>query len=151
MRLPEVFLRLASALVGWMLLYAYFVWLAALRNIGCGPDGDELHRLLLGITPFVVGAGLSLRLTRSFADIHKILRWLSIPLILLIPFAVVHIWSIWNQVNIAGQSICSAAEPTFWQSIWAPLQLIVLAFCAWMLGRLWWHRSAGETLHPGNK
>lgn len=140
MRLSEVFLRLASALVGWMILYAYLVWLAALRKIGCGPDGDELYRLLLGIVPFVIGGGLALRLTRAFDDIHRMLRWLSVPLLLLMPFAIAHIWSIWQFVNLAGQSICADGAPSDWQSLWVPMQFLTLAFCAWMLVRLWWKR-----------
>ena len=38
-----------------MMLYAHIVWLAALQVMGCGPDGDEMHRLLLGLAPVTVG------------------------------------------------------------------------------------------------
>ena len=34
MRFAEVFLRLGSSLVGWMLIYTYAVWLAALSVAG---------------------------------------------------------------------------------------------------------------------
>jgi hypothetical protein len=44
-----------------MVLYAYFLWLAALAAMGCGPDGDEMHRLMLGLTPFACGFALTLR------------------------------------------------------------------------------------------
>lgn len=138
MRPSEVFLRLASALVGWMILYAYFVWLAALRNIGCGPDGDEMFRLLLGILPFAAGSALALRLTRTFDEIHAILRWLAVPLALLVPFCLLHIWSVFDAVNRQGNSICGAtADPQTWETIWAPLQFLAVAFCAWMLIRTW--------------
>ena len=60
MRLSEVFLRLASALVAWMVIYAYVIWLAALHAIGCGPDGDEIFRLLLGMAPLALGGGMML-------------------------------------------------------------------------------------------
>ena len=49
MRFAEVFLRLGSALVAWMLLFTHFLWLAALHAMGCGPDGAEMHKLLLGL------------------------------------------------------------------------------------------------------
>jgi ABC-type molybdate transport system permease subunit len=79
MRPSEVFLRLGVALVAWMMLYAHVVWLAALHAMGCGPDGDELHRLLLGLAPLTCGFALLLHMTRPFADIHRILRWLGAP------------------------------------------------------------------------
>ena len=48
MRFAEVFLRLDSALVAWMVLYARFLWLAVLFRLGCGPDGAETHKVLPG-------------------------------------------------------------------------------------------------------
>lgn len=120
-----------------MILYAYFVWLAALQKIGCGPDGDEMYRLLLGILPFAAGSALALRLTRSFAEIHAILRWLALPLALLIPFSLMHIWSVFETVNNTGNAICGTAAPRTWEVVWAPLQTLTLAFCAWMLIRTW--------------
>jgi hypothetical protein len=86
MRFAEVFLRLGSSLVGWMLVYTYTVWLAALHVMGCGPDGDGMHRLLFGLAPFAVVMALPLRLTRPFPDIQRMLSWLGVPIILLLPF-----------------------------------------------------------------
>ena len=54
MRFAEVFLRMGTALVAWMMLLTHFVWLAVLHVIGCGPDGDEMHRLLFGLAPFTI-------------------------------------------------------------------------------------------------
>jgi hypothetical protein len=54
MRFSDVFLRLGCALVAWMVLYAHFIWLAALGGIGCGPDGDELHKVLLALAAFML-------------------------------------------------------------------------------------------------
>ena len=70
MRFAEVFLRLGCALVARMMLYAHFVWLAALRSVGCGPDGDELHRLLLLLVPATVGFALLLRVTRPLEGLR---------------------------------------------------------------------------------
>ena len=120
-----------------MMLYAHFLWLAALYAMGCGPDGDEMHRLLLGLAPFTCGFALLLRVTRPFADIHSILRWLGVPLLLLMPFAIRSIWHVIQSVNVEATAICAADAPTTWQSLWAPVQLITLLLVAYMVIKMW--------------
>jgi hypothetical protein len=137
MRLSEVFLRLASALVAWMLIYAYVIWLAALHAIGCGPDGDEIFRLLLGMAPLALGSAMLLRVTRSFPEIHSILRWLALPLLVFLPFVLRNVWTIVQTVNIDRGPLCGQATAGGWQPYWAPVQLIVIGFCAWMIASMW--------------
>jgi hypothetical protein len=133
----EVFLRLGTSLVAWMMLYAHFLWLAALYAMGCGPDGDEMHRLLLGLAPFTCGFALLLRVTRPFADIHSILRWFGVPLLLLMPFAIRSVWQVFQSVNVEGSAICAADAPATWQSLWAPVQLITLLLVTYMVIKVW--------------
>ncbi len=74
MRFAEVFLRLGTSLVAWMMLYAYIVWLAALNSLGCGPDGDEMHRLLLGMVPVACGFAFLIGATepaRKLSDVFN--------------------------------------------------------------------------------
>ncbi len=142
MRFAEVFLRLGSALVAWMMLYAYVVWLAAVYVIACGPDGDEMHRLLLGMAPFACCFALLLKVTRPFEEIHSMLRWLGIPLLLLLPFAVRSVWDIFQTVNLTATAICSPETPSTWQLLWAPLQTIALLFVIYMIVGVW--RSVAE-------
>lgn len=137
MRFAEVFLRLGCALVAWMMLYAYFVWLAALHAIGCGPDGDEIHQLLLGLAPFTVGFAFLLRVTRPFAEIHSILRWLAIPLLLLLPFAVHGVWQVFQSVNRDATAICASGAPETWQTLWTPIQLLTLLLVLYMVFKVW--------------
>ena len=144
MRFAEVFLRMGSSLVAWMMLYAYVVWLAALHAIGCGPDGDELHRLLLGLALLAVGFSFVLRVTDPFAEIQNILRWLGAPLLLLLPFALRSIWSIFNTVNLGSSAICANEPPAGWQLLWAPLQVLALLIVAYGLIRVW--RSVAPTV-----
>ena len=120
-----------------MMLYAYFLWLAALYAMGCGPDGDEMHRLLLGLAPFTCGFAFLLRVTRPFADIHSILRWLGVPLLLLMPFAIRSVWAVFQSVNVEGSAICAAGAPTTWQSLWAPVQLTTLLLVTYMVIQVW--------------
>ena len=137
MRFAEVFLRLGASLVAWMMLYTHFLWLAALYAIGCGPDGDEMHRLLLGLAPFTCAFALLLRVTRPFAEIHGILRWLGAPLLLLLPFAVRSTWQVFESVSIESSAICASGAPAAWQQLWAPVQLITLSFVSYMVVRVW--------------
>ena len=137
MRFAEVFLRLGSALVAWMMLYAYFLWLAAVYVIACGPDGDEMHRLLLGLVPFVGGFAFALQVTRPFTEIHSMLRWLGVPLFLLLPFALRSVWKLFQTVNLNAAAICTDHVPPTWQTLWAPLQMITLLFALYMIVRVW--------------
>ncbi|NIL95487.1 MAG: hypothetical protein GTO71_13895 [Woeseiaceae bacterium] len=123
MRFAEVFLRLGITLVAWMMLFTYALWLAAAHVVECGPDGDELYRLLLGLAPFTVAFAFAIRVTRPFADIHSMLRWLGAPLGLLLLLGLRTIWSVLSQVNIGAVALCGADEPALWQQAWAPLQL----------------------------
>ena len=128
MRFAEVFLRLGTALVAWLLLFAHWLWVAALHVIGCGPDGDELHRLLLGMLPLTVGAGYLIRVARPLVEVQSILTWLIAPLALLMLLALRGIWSVAADVQLQGTAICGTGAPTAWEQAWVPLQL-----AAWLL------------------
>jgi beta-lactamase regulating signal transducer with metallopeptidase domain len=125
------------ALVAWMMLFTHLVWLAVLHVTGCGPDGDELHRLLLGLAPFTCGFAVALRVTRQYPEIHAMLRWLAVPLALLAPFCLRTIWSVFNTVNLQGTAICSAGEAPLWQQTWAPLQLLTIVAVLYLASRTW--------------
>ena len=143
MRFSEVFLRLGCALVAWMMLYAHFVWLAALGNIGCGPDGDELHKVLLGLAPVTIGCAFLLRTTRPLAEIHRILRWLGVPLAAIMLAGTYHVLAISRVVYSTGQGFCSPGAATTWQQLWGPAQLLAIIVTAAMIFRVW--RNASET------
>jgi len=137
MRFAEVFFRLGCALVAWMMLYAHFLWLAASRVMGCGPDGDEMYRLLLGFAPFTCGFAFLLQMTRPFAEIHGILRWLGLPLFALLPFALASIWQAFGITILESLAICGDGVAESWQVAWAPTQLVTLCVAAFMVVRVW--------------
>jgi hypothetical protein len=120
-----------------MLLYTFYLWLAAAHNIGCGPDADEMHRVLLGLAPFSAAAAIALRVTRPFDEIHRMMRWLGVPLLLLLPFCLRTVWSVFNAVNLNGAAICADVSPATWQLYWAPVQLIALAVATYFVLRTW--------------
>lgn len=137
MRFAEVFLRLGTSLVAWMMLYAYILWLAAVYVIACGPDGDEMHRLLLGMAPFVCCFALLLNVTHPFEEIQSMLRWLGVPLLLLLPFALRSVWDIFRTVNLNTTAICPDQIAPTWQYLWAPLQMATLLFIIYRVVRVW--------------
>ena len=136
MKFAEVFLRLGSSLVAWMMLYAYVLWLAVLNTLGCGPDGDEMHRLLLGMAPAACGFAFLLRVTRSMPEVHSIIRWLAAPLLLLMPLALISIWSVFTSANVESLSICSNNSAVLWERAWSSVQLISLILIAYLLTRV---------------
>ncbi len=137
MRFAEVFLRLGSALVAWMVIYAHILWLAVLFRLACGPDGDEMHKLLLGLAPVTIGAAFALRVTRPFDEIHSMLRWLGVPLALLLPFVVRSIWQAVDAVIVNESAFCTNVPPAIWQIAWAPAQIVTVAIVLLMVLRMW--------------
>ena len=137
MSFAEVFLRLGAAFVGWMVIYAHIVWLAALYAMGCGPDGSEMHALLLGLVPLTGGCALLLAGTRPFPEVHAMLRWLGVPLLLLLPFALRSIWEVFVRVNVNDTAICGDAAAAGWHQLWVPVQVLTLVVVAVFTLRVW--------------
>lgn len=117
--------------------FAYVVWLAALHAMGCGPDGDEIYRLLLGMAPGASVMALLLRVTRPFPEIHVMLSWLAVPLALLLPFGLKNTWQVFEKSNLHGEAICSATEAATWQQIWAPVQFLAMLVISVLVVKVW--------------
>jgi len=142
MRFSDVFLRLGCALVAWMVLYAHFIWLAALGGIGCGPDGDELHKVLLGLVPVTVGFAFLLRMTRPLEEIHRILRWLGLPLVAFMLAGTYQAFLISRSVYLTGLGICSTANAAVWHQFWGVAQMLAVIVSAAMIIRIWRESAA---------
>ena len=142
MTFAEVFLRLGSALVAWMVVYAYYLWTAILRQAGCVAESDEMYRLILGMAPLAAAFSFLLRVTRTMQEVHNALRWLSVPFLLLVPAALLSIWAVLMRVNVGGQAMCDDSAISLWQLWWAPLQICTVGLTAAMMLRVWRTNSA---------
>jgi beta-lactamase regulating signal transducer with metallopeptidase domain len=120
-----------------MVTFAYVVWLAALHVMACGPDGDEIYRLLLGMAPAVSAMAFLLRVTRPFQEIHRMLSWLAVPLALLLPFGLKNISHVFEKSNLHNAAICSTAEATTWQLAWAPAQFLAVLVIVAVVISVW--------------
>jgi hypothetical protein len=137
MTLIDLLLRLGCVLVAWMVVYAHLLWLATVRVIGCDVDGDALWRLLLGFAPFAAAFTFCFDLLRPLEDIHRMLRWATAPLVLLVPLCLRAIWPTWQRATLDGLSICANAPAAWWEALWAPVQLLTLAVIGIMAWRVW--------------
>jgi hypothetical protein len=133
----ELFLRLGTALLAWMVLIAYFLWLAAVRVSGCSADDDALWRLLLAFAPLALLAALLVWLTRPLDEVHRILRWGWVPVALLVPLALASVWPTLERAALAGLEICGDGTAPVWQVWWAPAQLTVMVVVGVLLRRAW--------------
>lgn len=137
MRFSEVFLRLGTGLVAWLLLLTYFIWLGVVANVGCGPDGDELHRLVLGLAPVAFASAFLLRSTRALDDVHGILRWGAVLLALLLPSALLAVWSVFRTVWLAKQNICGPGVAMTWEQAWPVVHIVTLVTVAFLVVKNW--------------
>lgn len=137
MRFSEVLLRLGVSLVSWLVLYTHFLWLAVAGKVGCGPDGDEVFRVLLGLVPLTVGCALLLRASRPLGDVHRSLRWAGLPLIVLLPFGLIAVWQVGEIVYLGQQSICADGPAAIWERLWVPAQLLALIVAMAIMSQMW--------------
>jgi len=131
MRLAEVLLRLGCNLVGWMIIYSHCIWLGVIPQIGCGTEGDELFRLSLGFSPIAIGAAMLLGLAHKLPTVVGYLKWMALPLILLVPLAAIPILTALDTATFGGIGFCDSIAATGWQRAWGPIQagtlLIIVA------------------------
>ena len=129
-------LRLGCSLVAWMVVYTHCIWLATLGAIGCGSAGDELLRLLFGFVPFTIGFSFLLSAINPVAEVARILRWLALPLALLIGVAALPVITFLQESTFGSEPICSSG-PAAWHRWWAPAQLLTLSVVGLMAFRVW--------------
>ena len=129
-------MRLGTSLVGWMIVYTHCIWLGTLLAIGCGADGDQLYRLLMGFSPFTIGFALLLRVSQKMPSVHQTMVWLTYPLLVLVPMAAYAVFPILVNVSINGGTICDHPAAS-WHVWWAPVQVATLVVIVVTTVRAW--------------
>ena len=119
-------MRLGCNLVGWMIIYSHCIWLGVIPQIGCGPEGDELFLLSLVFSPVAIGAALLLGLAHKLPTVVGYLKWMALPLFLLVPLAVIPILTALDTATLGGTGFCDSIAATGWQRAWAPIQIVTL-------------------------
>ena len=137
MSLPEMLLRIGTTLVAWMVVYTHLIWLGTLRIIGCNSDTDELWRLLFGFAPIVIGISALLVTSRKLHEVHQIIRWFIGPLVVLVPLALIPIWTAFSLTSLGGEAICLVEPTPWWHTWWAPVQAFTVTWIVWMAWRAW--------------
>lgn len=142
MRLAEVFLRIGSSLCGWLMAYAHCLWLAVLPQAICGGESGDPWAATLGLALPAVVLAFVIPVGRRTPGIGHILRWLAVPLVLLVPLAVRAVLPALERSTFEGAPLCLQAGDApvpGWEPFWAPVQLVVLsaitlaAVMAWRL------------------
>lgn len=135
MSFAEVMGRLAAALVGWMCVYAYVIWLATLRIVSCSTDGNTLWAVLLGFGCFTAPLAGLLNLTRPLREVHALLRHFVWPLLILTILAVIPVYTAWINSTLAAGALCSSTNVDAWHAWWAPMQTALLGCIGWLVYR----------------
>ncbi len=145
MSLAEVFLRLGCALVSWVVIIAYCVWLAALEQVSCGPNGVQPWAMLLGFGVLTAMFACLLPLGAKVPGVANILRLPALTLVLLVPLAGRHVLTIIERVNTDGGTICPDTALSWWQTWWGPAQVLVLLTIVVMAVVQWRRTAATKT------
>ncbi|MDH3219583.1 MAG: hypothetical protein OEO19_08620 [Gammaproteobacteria bacterium] len=140
MRFSEVLLRLGCNLVGWLIIYSYFIWLGVIPQVSCGPEGAELYRLVLASCPVAILAAMLLGLAHPLTGVIDYLKWLALPLVILIPLSIDPIAKAMETATLGALDFCGPLPASDWQRAWAPVQIatvtiIVIAVARFLIRR----------------
>ncbi len=133
----EVLLKLGISIVAWMVIYAHCIWAATLGVAGCDADGDALWLLLLIFAPFTLGFSFSLSASTQLPEVHGIIKYLALPLVVLIPLAALPVWTTMQIATIGTAAICGDGAQASWHAWWAPVQIFTLLTVTVMAWRAW--------------
>ncbi len=131
MNIAEVLLRLGCSLVAWLVIFTHTIWLATLRVTGCGADGDQFWRLLLGFAVVAAGMSFLTRSTQRLAAVHQMLRWAIVPAAVFAVLCLPPVWQALSQTTLGGAPLCGDPPAPAWHVWWAPVQLLSLGIMAW--------------------
>jgi hypothetical protein len=143
-RVGEVFFRVVAALCGWVILSTHMLLVLLIPRAVMLEDGQLwLGTLVFGIV--CIGAAIVVGLGRPWGEI---LRWVTIPAALMLPFAVWATLPYLAETTFGGLAatavhagLTSGPDAAGPERAWAPVQLTALGITAVQIVRTW--RSPG--------
>lgn len=149
----SIFLRLGVTLVAYMVLFFHLLLLGLVPQLKC--NGDEpaiwVVTFFTAVVAFIFA--LSLLASRPLKTVVQTLKWGCVPLVLLLPFALLAVLPIFGSTTLGSASICpgiSAYSNLVWQQAWAPLQMGLLLIIAVQVARYWYMaREQAEATRMG--
>jgi len=133
MSFAEVMLRVGCSLVGYLVLFAHCLWLAAMVRVPCGSDADASWLSLLMLIPLTLGCLALVRVGRVIPGLADALRIPAYPLALLIAVAAFALWPVLTAHTLGGAPICGLPEAASWHPYFAPAQYLTLGAMVWLV------------------
>ena len=124
----------------WLLVF--FVPFVEITTCTQGSEDAWLGSLIIFLPMSAIALALEFISSKSPTRI----KWLSLPLFVLLPWAALIACKYILGTTIGGKHLCvvSTGESGFgsypiswWAPLWGPLQLIFIVLCAWYLIRYW--------------
>jgi len=141
-----VFLRLGLTMVAYMVIFSHLLMLALVPQTKCtGGDGADIWVAVFALSPLTFIFTLLLLSARPLHSVVQILKWGCLPLVILVPLALIGTLPIFSSTTLGGAPICpgiSAYSNLVFQQAWGPLQLGLIALIAIQATRFW--MMAGE-------
>ena len=128
----------------WLLVF--FVPVVEITTCTQGSEDAWLGSLVIFLPMSVIALALAFISSKS----QTRLKWLSLPLFVLLPWAAFIACKYVLGATIGGKHLCvvstgelgfGAYPISWWAPLWGPLQLIFIALCAWCVIRYWWPKA----------
>jgi hypothetical protein len=145
--------------IGLILLWFCVFSIPMLEITTCtqGSEDAWLGSLIFFLPVSAVSIGLALLATGTPTKI----KWFSLPLFALLPWAGVIVVKYISGVTFGGGHLCAVltgelgfnSYPTsWWAKYWGPIQLVFIVSVGWLLFKFWWQRpAANKTLNQTPK
>ena len=136
----QVFLRLGLRLVAYLLLFVHLAFVAAVPSLKCSGDNPDIWQLTFYLAPLTLVFALLLLASRPLKTVVQTLRWGCVPLVVLVPLALIGTLPTFSATTLGGAPICpgvSAYSNLVWQQGWGPVQLGLIAIIAIQATRYW--------------
>jgi len=127
MSFSEIILRVGCTLVAWLFAVGHGVLLLTISRMPCGDGQNDPFLTLMILGGIALGLSALLPVAKKVPGVAETLRWLFVPLLVLVPFAVAQVVPYLMSSTFEAAPLCEATTMARgWERLWAPLQLAAL-------------------------